>query len=118
MLAEGKDDSQDYTIDKFNLTGLGGGFTLYFGKGYSYFIPEILVNEVSTSINDISGNSTTGLGVNLYAGHDISPGKSLGLGIMGFMHYSSLKLEFVNPTDPPDLTNFYYGAEISLRFGK
>jgi len=118
MIAEGKDDNTNYNIDKFNLSGIGGGFTLYFGKGYSYIIPEILASQISTTINDVKGNSTIGVGVNLYGGHDISLGKDLGLGLMLFFHYSNVELEMLSPSEPPGVENFYYGAEISLRFGK
>ncbi|MEA1897530.1 MAG: hypothetical protein U9N53_07685 [Bacteroidota bacterium] len=117
MLAEGKTDNTAYDVDKFNMIGVGGGFTFYFGKGYSYIIPEIMANEISTTINDVDWTSTLGLGINLYAGHDINLGKGLGLGIMGFVHYSTVDLE-LSGNDLLGVTNFYYGAEISLRFGK
>ena len=117
MLAEGKTDDTDYSVDKFVLAGVGGGFTLYFGKGYSYIIPEIMANGLTTIINDVEWSSNLGLGINLYAGHDINLGKNLGLGIMGFLHYSTVDLE-LSGDDLLGVTNVYYGAELSLRFGK
>lgn len=117
MLAEGKTDDTDYSVDKFTLAGVGGGFILYFGKGYSYIIPEIMATGISTTINDVEWDSNLGLGVNIYAGHDINFRKDLGLGIMGFLHYSTVDLE-LSSGDLLGVVNVYYGAEISLRFGK
>lgn len=118
MLAEGKTDDSFTTVDKFNMTGIGGGFTLYFGKGYSYFIPEIMLSNINTTINDVEWDSNPGLGINLYGGHDINFGKDLGLGLMVFLHYSTVDLELSGPDDLLGVTNIYYGMEISLRFGK
>jgi len=74
--------------------------------------------EASATINEASEKTERGLGVNLAAGHDISLGKDLGLGLKMYMHFNSLKHEFFSVTEPGDVTNFFWGAEMSLRFGK
>jgi hypothetical protein len=118
MLAEGKTDDSFTTVDKFNLTGVGGGFTFYFGKGYSYLIPEIMLSNINTTIYDVEWDSNPGLGINLYGGHDINFGKDMGLGLMGFVYYSTVDLVLSGPDELLGVTNVYYGVEISLRFGK
>ena len=110
-----KNSNLSYKVDQFTLAGIGGGATFYYGKGYTYIIPEIMLNEISATINGSDGNSSLGVGFNLYGGHDINLGKDFGLGLMVFIHYSSLTYEFANPAD---VENVFYGFEVSLRFGK
>ncbi len=113
-----KQNNIDINLEDYIIASVGGGLMLFFGQGYSYFMPEVMATEVTALINNTSYSSEMGLGVNLSAGHDIILGKNFGLGIMMFIHFSTVKHEFLSVTVPGDISNFYWGTDLSLRFGK
>ncbi len=108
-------DNIYYSADGLAFTSLGGGLSIYFGKGYSYFMPEIVYTMTGLTNGGNVGTTQGGFGFNLLGGYDFNIARKMGLGMNGIFHYGSMKDQGDNP---PTVKNIYYGIEITLRFGK
>jgi hypothetical protein len=111
LLGEEVDDP-DVTL---NISGFGAGISYYIMPANVYFALSLLVTGVASESGGTKANSEFGFGFNLMAGKEWWVGEQWGLGIAGFMHYSSMNdQEFYGET--PSISNIGYGLIFSITY--
>jgi hypothetical protein len=104
--------SPDVTL---NISGFGAGMSYYIMPENIYFAISLLVSGATLENGGITYESENGFGFNLMAGKEWWVGEQWGLGIAGFLHYSSMNdQEFYGET--PSISNIGYGLIFSITY--
>ncbi len=105
-------DDPDVTV---NITGFGAGVSYYIMPANVYFALSLLASGVSLENQGTTAETEIGFGFNLLCGYEWWVGDDWGLGIAGFLHYSSMHdQEFYD--EIPTISNLGYGLIFSVTY--